>query len=171
MTNEFRESDKVMMGKTYDAPWMGGFGTSLRWKGLQLSAQFSWIGTRYVINNDRFFEESGVTFGTAYNQSNRLLYDRWKNPGDITDIPRWGEVNQLDDRYLENASFLRMKNLSLSYSLPQSLLSKTKFFSLVRVYAQHRTSSPSQASMVLTQRFHPMFIRRSIQHHASLRLV
>ena len=136
VTNEFRESDKVMMGKTYDAPWMGGFGTSLRWKGLQLSAQFSWIGTRYVINNDRFFEESGVTFGTAYNQSNRLLYDRWKNPGDITDIPRWGEVNQLDDRYLENASFLRMKNLSLSYSLPQSLLSKTKFFSLVRVYAQ-----------------------------------
>ncbi len=61
ITNEFRESDKVMTGKTYDAPWMGGFGTSFRWKGLQLSAQFSWIGTRYVINNDRFFEESGVT--------------------------------------------------------------------------------------------------------------
>ena len=92
VTNEFRESDKVMTGKTYDAPWMGGFGTSFRWKGLQLSAQFSWIGTRYVINNDRYFEESGVTFGTAYNQSNRLLYDRWKQPGDITDIPRWGEV-------------------------------------------------------------------------------
>ena len=136
VTNEFRESDKVMTGKTYDAPWMGGFGTSFRWKGLQLSAQFSWIGTRYVINNDRFFEESGVTFETAYNQSNRLLYDRWKQPGDITDIPRWGEVTQLDDRFLENASFLRMKNLSLSYSLPQSLLRKTNFFSMVRIYGQ-----------------------------------
>ena len=136
VTNEFRESDKVMTGKTYDAPWMGGFGTSFRWKGLQLSAQFSWIGTRYVINNDRYFEESGVTFGTAYNQSNRLLYDRWKQPGDITDIPRWGEVTQLDDRFLENASFLRLKNLSLSYSLPQSLLRKTNFFSMVRIYGQ-----------------------------------
>lgn len=115
---------------------MGGFGTSFRWKGLQLSAQFSWIGTRYVINNDRYFEESGVTFGTAYNQSRRVLYNRWKNPGDITDIPKWGEVNQLDDRYLENASFLRLKNLSLSYSLPQAWLSKTKFFTLVRIYAQ-----------------------------------
>ena len=136
VTNEFREGDKVMTGKTYDAPWMGGFGTSIRWKGLQLSAQFSWIGKRYVINNDRFFEESGVTFGTAYNQSNRLLYDRWKNPGDITDIPRWGEINQLDDRYLENASFLRMKNLSLSYSLPQRLLRKSNFFSSVRIFGQ-----------------------------------
>ena len=136
VTNEFRESDKVMTGKTYDAPWMGGFGTSFRWKGLQLSAQFSWIGTRYVINNDRYFEEGGVTFGTAYNQSRRVLYNRWKNPGDITDIPKWGEVNQLDDRYLENASFLRLKNLSLSYSLPQAWLSKTKFFTLVRIYAQ-----------------------------------
>ena len=113
-----------------------GFGTSFRWKGLQLSAQFSWIGTRYVINNDRFFEESGVTFGTAYNQSNRLLYDRWKQPGEITDIPRWGEVTQLDDRFLENASFLASKNLSLSYSLPQSLLRKTNFFSMVRIYGQ-----------------------------------
>ena len=101
-----------------------------------MSAQFSWIGKRYVINNDRFFEESGVTFGTAYNQSNRLLYDRWKNPGDITDIPRWGEINQLDDRYLENASFLRMKNLSLSYSLPQRILRKSNFFSSVRIFGQ-----------------------------------
>lgn len=64
------------------------------------------------------------------------MYNRWKNPGDITDIPKWGEVNQLDDRYLENASFLRLKNLSLSYSLPQAWLSKTKFFTLVRIYAQ-----------------------------------
>ena len=69
-------------------------------------------------------------------QSNRLLYDRWKQPGDITDIPRWGEVTQLDDRFLENASFLRLKNLSLSYSLPQSLLRKTNFFSMVRIYGQ-----------------------------------
>ena len=77
-----------------------------------------------------------MTFGTAYNQSNRLLYDRWKNPGDITDIPRWGEINQLDDRYLENASFLRMKNLSLSYSLPQRFLRKSNFFSSVRIFGQ-----------------------------------
>ena len=43
---------------------------------------------------------------------------------------------QLDDRFLENASFLRLKNVSLSYSLPQEWLRKTHFFTLARVYAQ-----------------------------------
>ena len=42
-----------------------------------------------MFNNDRFFEESNGLY-TGYNQSKRLLYDRWKKPGDVTDIPRWG---------------------------------------------------------------------------------
>ena len=52
------------------------------------------------MNNDRFFEESNGLY-SAYNQSKRLLYDRWKKPGDITDIPRYDVVAQLDDRFLE----------------------------------------------------------------------
>ena len=135
LTTEYREEDKVMTGKTFDSPWAGGFGTTLMWKGLSLSAQFSWMAKRYVMNNDRFFEESNGLY-SAYNQSRRLLYDRWKKPGDITDIPRYGVTAQLDDRFLENSSFLRLKNLTLAYALPQSLLSKTHFFTSARVYLQ-----------------------------------
>lgn len=135
ITTEFREDDKVMTGKAYESPWAGGFGTTLMWKGLSLSAQFSWMAKRYVMNNDRFFEESNGIYST-YNQSKRLLYDRWKKPGDITDIPRYDVVAKLDDRFLENTSFLRLKNLTLAYSLPQSLLRKTNFFSTARVYLQ-----------------------------------
>ena len=112
LTTEFREEDKVMTGKTFDSPWAGGFGTTLMWKGLSLSAQFSWMAKRYVMNNDRFFEESNGIY-SAYNQSKRLLYDRWKKPGDITDIPRYDVVARLDDRFLENTSFLRLKNLHI----------------------------------------------------------
>ena len=114
---------------------MGGYGITLSWKGFQLSAQFSWMAKRFVMNNDRFFEESNGLY-TVYNQSRRLLYDRWKKPGDLTDIPRYGEVAQLDDRFLENASFMRLKNLSLAYTLPQSLLKKSKFFTSARLYIQ-----------------------------------
>ena len=135
ITTEFREEDKVMTGKAYESPWAGGFGTILMWKGLSLSAQFSWMAKRYVMNNDRFFEESNGIYST-YNQSKRLLYDRWKKPGDITDIPRYDVVAKLDDRFLENTSFLRLKNLTLAYSLPQSLLRKANFFSAARVYLQ-----------------------------------
>lgn len=134
LTNELRDSDKVMIGKSSVAPWQGGFGTNLAWKGLALSAQFSWVADRWMINNDRFFNESNGRFASN-NQSKRLL-KRWKNPGDVTDIPRHGVYTEIDSRLLEDASFLRLKNLMLSYSLPESLLKKTRFLAGVKIYAQ-----------------------------------
>lgn len=136
ITTEYRESDKVMLeGKSYIAPWQGGFGTSFMWRGFTLSTQFSWVADRWMFNNDRFFEESNGLY-SAYNQSRRLLYERWKKPGDVTDIPRYGVTPQMDSRFLENASFLRLKNVMLSYSLPSSMLRKTKFFTAARIYIQ-----------------------------------
>lgn len=134
ITTELRDEDKVMIGKSYHAPWQGGFGTALTWNGLSLSAQFSWVGDRWMINNDRYFDESNGRFMT-YNQSSRLL-NRWKQPGDVTDIPRHGEYTEFDSRLLEDASFLRLKNLMLSYSLPKDLLRKTGFIRGLRIYAQ-----------------------------------
>ena len=134
LTTELRDEDKVLIGKSYHAPWQGGFGTALSWKGLALSAQFSWVADRWMINNDRYFDESNGRFA-SYNQSARLL-SRWKQPGDVTDIPRHGEYTEFDSRLLEDASFLRLKNVMLSYSLPQTLLKKSRVFSGVRIYAQ-----------------------------------
>ena len=42
-----------MLGKTHEAPWQGGFGTTLSWKGFSLSAQFTWVADRWMLNNDR----------------------------------------------------------------------------------------------------------------------
>ena len=134
VTNELRDEDKVLLGKTYIAPWQGGFGTSLSWRGLSLTAQFSWVADRWMLNNDRYFDESNGRFAT-YNQSRRLL-DRWKNPGDITDIPRHGEYTEFDSRLLEDASFLRLKNVNLAYSFPAELLKKSRIIRGLRVYAQ-----------------------------------
>ena len=135
ITTEYNESDKVMLGKTHEAPWQGGFGTTLSWKGLSLSAQFTWVADRWMLNNDRVFQESNGLF-SAYNQSKRMLYDRWKKPGDVTDIPRYGVTPQLDSRFLEDASFLRLKNLMLSYTFPQKWLKRTSFLNSARIYAQ-----------------------------------
>ena len=135
LTTEYNEADKVLVGKNYMAPWQGGFGTSLTWKGLSISAQFSWVADRWMFNNDRFFEESNGLY-TVYNQSRRLLYDRWKKPGDVTDIPRYGITPQMDSRFLEDASFLRLKNVTISYNFPQKWLEKTKFLTGTRIYAQ-----------------------------------
>ncbi len=134
LTTVLRDEDKVLVGKSYIAPWQGGFGTAMSWKGLQLTAQFSWVADRWMLNNDRYFDESNGRFA-SYNQSSRLL-ERWQKPGDVTDIPRHGVYTEFDSRLLENASFLRLKNLMLSYSLPEKVIRCSKVMSGLRVYAQ-----------------------------------
>ena len=52
LTTELKDSDKVLVGKSFHAPWQGGFGTAFSWKGISLSAQFSWVADRYMLNND-----------------------------------------------------------------------------------------------------------------------
>ncbi|MBQ3071526.1 MAG: TonB-dependent receptor [Tidjanibacter sp.] len=131
LTTVLRDEDKVLVGKSYHAPWQGGFGTSLSYKGLSLSAQFSWVADRWMLNNDRYFDESNGRFAT-YNQSRRLLTDRWKAPGDVKDIPRHGVYTEFDSRLLEDASFLRLKNLMLAYQIPTN----SEVFRSARVYVQ-----------------------------------
>ncbi len=132
ITNKMREEDKILFDKTPYAPWQGGFGTNLSWKGLSASAHFSWVSDRWMVNNDRFFDESNGRFG-SFNQST-ALFDRWKEPGDITNIPRHGVFTELDSRLLEDASFLRLKNVSINYAFPKQLMKKTKFIEAVSVY-------------------------------------
>ena len=129
LTNELRDEDKVLIGKSFYAPWQGGFGSTISYGALSLSAQFSWVADRWMINNDRYFDESNGRFA-SYNQSRRLL-DRWKQPGDITDIPRHGVYTEFDSRLLEDASFLRLKNLMLSYNV-----GKLAFINNLRIYIQ-----------------------------------
>ena len=58
----------------------------------------------------------------------------WTKPGDVTDIPKLGEQIQFDSHLVENASFLRLKNITLQYTLPSSLLKHTGF-NRVNVFA------------------------------------
>lgn len=117
-----QEQDARIVDKSMHAPWAGGFGTDLRWKGLSLKVDFTWAAQKYMLNNDRWFCENN-NFATDFNQTTHML-NVWQKPGDITDIPRPGEALQFDDRWLENASFVRLKNLTLMYSFPASLLNK-----------------------------------------------
>ena len=75
---------------------------------------------KYMVNNDYYFAANPYNFA-GYNQSKDVL-NEWKEPGDITDIPAYGNVMQFDTHLLENASFLRLKNISLSYILPKNWL-------------------------------------------------
>ena len=133
LTTIWDYNDKVVCGTT-DPKFRGTLNSFLTFKGISLnmSFNFQWGGQTY--NQTLASRVEGVNPNS--NCDRRVLYDRWKKPGDITDIPRYGVTAQLDDRFLENSSFLRLKNLTLAYAFPQSLLKKTNFFTSARVYLQ-----------------------------------
>ncbi len=114
--------DRVWINKSPLSPIYGGFGTDLRWKGLSLRADFTWAADKWMRNSDLFFVTDN---SMATNNQRTVMLNTWTTPGQITDIPRVGEtISQFDTRWLENASYLRLKNLTLAYNLPQNIVSK-----------------------------------------------
>ena len=134
ITNKFSDSDAALLEKSWYAPWAGGFTNTFSYKGFQISAFFSWMKDKYMLNNNRYFIESHGQFA-AYQQSAALL-DYWKQPGDLTDIPKPDGNNYFDSRLVEDASFLRLKTLIVSYDFPERLLKKTKLIKKLKVYGQ-----------------------------------
>ncbi len=132
-TKVFSEEDMVLTGKSSIAPWSGGLSSTLAWKGLQLDVQFSGMFDRYMFNNYRWFTEN-PTFASGGNQTTDM-FDMWQKPGDITDIAAANADYQIDDdRLVEDASFVRLKFLQLSYSLPKKWLDATGFVKGAKVF-------------------------------------
>lgn len=117
------ERDAVLIGKSRFAPYTGGFGTEFEWRGLSVNADFSWAKDKYMINNDNYFLEN-ANQGLSVNQTTNML-NIWTKPGDVTNIPKLGEAIQFDSHLVEDASFLRLKNVTIQYALPKSLLKHT----------------------------------------------
>ena len=120
----------ITLDKQYIAPYNGGFDLSASWKGLSLQVNFAYQLDKWLINGDRFCNESSnIVPRTARPE---YMKNIWREPGQVTNIPKYGETSLYSTAYLENASYLRLKNLSLSYQLPQSLLKKTGFIQGVK---------------------------------------
>ena len=124
LTKNFNEETmSQFLGQNYIAPWNGGFGFDVRWKGLSLRADFNWSAQKYLMNNNLRYVQGVDLFIQGCNQTVDML-NIWTHPGQITDIPAATENIEFDSRFIEDASFMRLKNLTLAYSLPKSLLDK-----------------------------------------------
>lgn len=135
LTNEYNTSDAVILpGKCSIAPWSGSFTNTFHYGNWSLSVFFNWVKDRYMFNNLRYFTESNGN-AVEMNQSPKML-ECWKQPGDITEVPRYGIIARDDDRFIEDASFLRLKNLMLTYRFPARWLQKTGILRGAMIFAQ-----------------------------------
>lgn len=105
----------------------GGFQTDLSWKDIALSAQFAYAIGGKLYNNDYTMLMS-VSGGDGDTMSKELL-NRWTPENKNTDVPRLVDKQTSyftsgSTRWLVDRSFLRLKNLTLSYSLPKQWINK-----------------------------------------------
>lgn len=110
----------------------GGFNNSFNWKNFDLNIFFSWSYGNDILNANRLIFESGWKA-----QTNQLASyaGRWTPDNPTSDIPRAGATGseEYSSRVIEDGSFLRLKNVSLGYTIPSRQLRKAGISSL-RVY-------------------------------------
>ena len=119
--SSLNSNDKVKLGSSLPT-LTGGFQSDLTWKNVSLSMLFSYAIGGKLYNNDYVMMMS-TSGGNGSSLSEEML-ERWQKPGDITDVPKLS-YNQSDyftrgsSRWLVNRSFLRLKTVTLSYTLPK----------------------------------------------------
>lgn len=132
-TKKFNEDrDAVFLGKKRYAPWTGGFGTNFRYKNVSLIADFAWTAGKYMIVNDDYFI-ANAQLATKWNQRVEML-NVWTTPGQITNIQSVNYAKQFTDQMIQNASFLRMKTLSIQYEFPKKWMQATRYIKGVKVF-------------------------------------
>lgn len=137
VTTNYGAADRQIVGSPI-ADFFGGFTNSFSYKGLSLSVFFYFnIGNEVYRNGSRFFSSDGSRFGR---NQDVIQLRRWQKPGDVTDVPRivrnnTDGGNNHSTRYLEDGSFVKLRNITLAYNLPQSLTNKIKL-SGARIYIQ-----------------------------------
>ena len=125
---------------TSSPKFQGGLNTSLSWKGFTLSATGNFIYGNMIYNSARVSMDSDGAY-TDYNMmshNNGLGWSRWEKAGDIATHPKPkmngnNDAHMLSTRYLEDGSYFRLKNVTLSYDFPQAWMKKAKMQGL-KVY-------------------------------------
>lgn len=134
-TENINEAPKVDKFKSSEVPVFGGFDTSLSYKGFSLSANFTYALNYYIMNGTRWYVDNHNFNGNkpAY------MLTMWRKPGDVTNVPRFDSKNNPSpwaSQFLEDASYLRLKTVRLSWTPSRRLLEKQKLFSSINVFCQ-----------------------------------
>lgn len=104
-----------------------GFQTSVSWKSLSLSASFSGVQGRDILNvGNRYNSTPGTR---ANNITREAFQNMWTetNPSNLYPSSTYSIQNMVMDRYVEDGSYLRCSDITLSYVLPKALTNKIGF--------------------------------------------
>ena len=120
------DSDRTVIGNP-NPSWLFSMNNSLSYKGFELSVFLQGIAGNKIYNANNI-DNTGMA--AAYNQTTDVL-KRWQGEETSNSMPRavFGDPNQntrVSDRFVENGSYLRLKNITLSYTFPKQWLQKAQ---------------------------------------------
>jgi TonB-linked SusC/RagA family outer membrane protein len=121
------DDDKAIIGNPIPDV-VFGFILGASYKGLDLTANFTGVYGNEIFDNNQYWLEGMVI---PFNASVKIK-DRWKQEGDVASIPRavspdGNQNTRVSDRWVHNGSYLRLKTLSLGYTVPVNMLRKISF--------------------------------------------
>jgi TonB-linked SusC/RagA family outer membrane protein len=119
--------DPEVVGNPYPDVY-GGMTNSFTFGGFDLTAFVQFSKGNDVFNMMRLFADDG---GCSYDNKFADILGRWKEEGDITDIPRMSYdcesgADVISSRFLEDGSYLRIQDVTLGFQLPPNLLSAAR---------------------------------------------
>jgi len=124
----------VQTGKSAVPDLYGGVISSWSFFGVDLSAQFAYQLGGWTLDSNYQGLMSAGTAGTNWHKD---IFRRWTPQNTSTDVPRvqnrYQDASQTSTRFLTKASYISLKNVTLGYTFPKSLMQKAKISSL-RVY-------------------------------------
>ncbi len=121
-TNDINQAERVVIGDP-NPDFTYGITNTFSWKGIELQIFFQGVYGADIYNGAGRWQLDG--FGWFDNQDIRML-NRWQNPGDQTVIPqvRFLQSSFQSSRFIEDGTYLRLKNLAISYDLPSRWIEK-----------------------------------------------
>ena len=133
-TNDYNAAEYVPLGSP-SPKFIAGITNTFNYAGFDLNVLFNGQFGNYIYNGGGKFQSANGDFFD--NQSVDQL-DRWKKPGDITNVPQarllGGNGTGESSRYLQKGDYVRLRTLTLGYTLPKALVNRIHL-SRVRIYA------------------------------------
>ncbi len=132
-TNDYNEATQMKVGDP-NPDFIAGLTNTFKYKGVDFSFLFQGVFGNQVYNGGGIFMSAN---GDFFDNQTKDQLRRWQKPGDITDVPQarlfGGNGVGESSRYITDGSYIRLRTITLGYSLPASVLSKAKLTKL-RVY-------------------------------------
>lgn len=135
-TNDYNEAGQFVVGNP-NPKYFAGLNNTFTYKGLELNVLFQGVFDYDIVNGAGGFMSARADW---FDNQTKDQMNRWQKPGDVTNIPQ-ARLNYYGDfpspavstQYMEDGTYVRLKNITLAYNFPPALLTKLKL-NTARVY-------------------------------------